>query len=735
MKLFRIYSLAAALVLCIASVQAQDRMDRRYDEDAAAARQAVWAWDLPAFNKPDFSKISTRESQVIVAKHMEVLATGKQRGDLGKGFYFIKTVRTMVKINDKAALDDYSELDFQKRTNESGLYSTATANYVGARIIKPDGTVKEVNVKDDAVSTKQTDWDRRAKLAIPDLQVGDILDFFVQYQARGPVSIFEQQVFAMGDDCPIMSYSIHCKIDNDFAIVYRAVNGAPEFKQQEEDGSIMLDLLVRNLPAMPTTLWMSPFRQIPLIRMEYLFNPRGGDFAAGHVYKTVSEEKVKTAALQRLSEFKKYAASAYFPEVGELKSMIRRYEKQRGKDIPKDSLSAYVYYGMRYLMLYKINTFDSRMVVDRSRNDWRVNNNKFAMLLSEALHHFDIDCDFIFATSRFGPDRSELLDLDDYEYILRTHEAKPVFMSAAGMFTGYAEMRYDLEGAVAPAFYGTSGKKFESRAEQMTATLPVSTAAENAHLEKMKVQLDNNMQLVDIKRTVTLKGHLRVDEQRQLMVYEDYNEAERKALGIPNTFMEEMSGSRRNKALIDDYTGAFADARKAVKDQFMSDIKGDFDNPVKELKSYSVDKMGLRHTDPDFVYSSDFTMEGLVKRAGNNYILDAGKLIGSQLTIKPSQRERKVDVYMPFARTYQYDIDLQVPKGYTVEGVDKLNRKVDNDCGTFNVTASQAGDVVTLHISKVYKNAFEPVAQWADVLKVVDAANDFQGEKLLLKKS
>jgi hypothetical protein len=105
------------------------------------------------------------------------------------------------------------------------------------------------------------------------------------------------------------------------------------------------------------------------------------------------------------------------------------------------------------------------------------------------------------------------------------------------------------------------------------------------------------------------------------------------------------------------------------------------------------------------------------------------------MSIKPSQRERKADIYMPFARSFEYNLEFLVPAGYTLEGADKLERNIDNECGSFIVTARQAEGKLTLTVKKVYKNAFAPAAKWPQLLEMVDAAEAFQQQKILLKKA
>ena len=61
------------------------------------------------------------------------------------------------------------------------LCNNTTNVYVGVRVIKPDGSVKEISA-DDIVLTRDESSRKEAKLAIPDLQPGDIVDYFIAKQ-------------------------------------------------------------------------------------------------------------------------------------------------------------------------------------------------------------------------------------------------------------------------------------------------------------------------------------------------------------------------------------------------------------------------------------------------------------------------------------------------------------------------------------------------------------------------
>ena len=89
---------------------------------------------------------------------------------------------------------------------------------------------------------------------------------------------------------------------------------------------------------------------------------------------------------------------------------------------------------------------------------------------------------------------------------------------------------------------------------------------------------------------------------------------------------------------------------------------------------------------------------------------------------------------MPYARSIEYNIELQIPDGYTAEGVAALNKKVENESGFFVVDASVTDKVVTIKIKKHYLHNFEPVANWDKIIAFTDASNDWLNAKILFKK-
>jgi len=264
--------------------------------------------------------------------------------------------------------------------------------------------------------------------------------------------------------------------------------------------------------------------------------------------------------------------------------------------------------------------------------------------------------------------------------------------------------------------------------------VPVSAADKNAHIETLKLALTADKNNLAVKRSTTLKGYYKKDEQKQLILYEDFYESERKALGEEMSLIEALEDGKKSKKYVDEVKNAFAEARKKQKDAFVKEAKDWFEQDVTDLKDYKTDKLGVRHTDPDFVYSSSFNLGGFIKKAGNNIIVEIGKIQGQPLVIKQEQRKRDIDIYMPFARTIEYNMELEIPDGYTAEGVAALNKKVETDAGFFTAEASATDKLVTIKIKKSYLHNFEPANNWSKIISFTDASNEWVNAKLLLKK-
>lgn len=124
-----------------------------------------------------------------------------------------------------------------------------------------------------------------------------------------------------------------------------------------------------------------------------------------------------------------------------------------------------------------------------------------------------------------------------------------------------------------------------------------------------------------------------------------------------------------------------------------------------------------------------------LKKVGPNYLASVGSLIGKVLNIKDTELDRQTDIYLNFPQTTSNQVVVNIPDGYTVQGVDKLNVNVTNSTGAFISTASVSGNKLTIKTQEYFTSNYYPKTSWGDMVKFLRAAYDFTQQKVLLKKA
>ena len=164
-------------------------------------------------------------------------------------------------------------------------------------------------------------------------------------------------------------------------------------------------------------------------------------------------------------------------------------------------------------------------------------------------------------------------------------------------------------------------------------------------------------------------------------------------------------------------------------------LKEEFEFNTIENYTFNIKETGRYNFNDNFTYVETFDVKNeLVKKAGRNFIVEIGKLLTQQINLSEKTRHRKENGYMSYARSYNNEITLNIPEGYTISGIDKLNKNIDNETGAFVSKATISNDKLIITTSKHYKHNYEPHANWNLMVAFLDAAHQFTNEKILLKK-
>lgn len=730
------------LLLIGTTAFSQSKDEKKYKERAAEVSQDIWGSTDSAFKVTQIPDKYNNESAVIIARAVEVTNSAKRKfkmvtifGGSVKQYTYYTTLRERVLIKDKSALEEYSTLNYKKladntvRMSVYKLLNTSTT-YIGAKIFKQGGKVIDINPDEEEVLTNDSKKDKEGKIAIPDLQVGDILDYYIRMEQvkENENSVMGPHVYFLGDDHPILYYNVRYVLDKKSGADAMSMNGAAEIKEsRSEDDDIVLEHIDKDLPKISSTLWTSAARQIPYYVVRCGFPGSGILAKAGQVrtgpFTTNYKNNLRYYLLSLIREVDRSPRKGLEDYYGGKKTL---------KELPADSIINYLFNYYRWL---QYGTF-SNMDVSNTRNYNNMNWYNLSVSFSEILREYDIKSDIVLVCNRYSGRIDEVFGANDFEILLRINtNGKFKWISFNGFFNdaGQVAANYQGEEALVLTRAG-SGLATRFTSFEDPIKLPVAPGTDNIHKENIVVNFNkDNLQLVTISRTCNATGTMKQGDQKKLLLAEDV-EAGFAALINKASATDKLAEKKKNRDKASEVQAALDKERENQKDYFKDDVKDQYDQEPKELISYKIINDGISANNPGFEYNETFTMDNFVKKAGNNFIFDIGKLMGSYKRLDEKENNRTLDVFMPSARKLIYECSVTIPDGYTAKGIEELNKKTETDIAAFQTTAKVEGNTVTLTITRSYNNNFEPVANWPKLASVINAAADFTSLKLLLEK-
>lgn len=741
------------LTLSVLTLCAQNSK-QEYKKRSEEVRNEVWNWNIKAFKETKVPDSARKFSYVVIARHNEVEASARNKVHyygismaVSKEKTIVRTFRERVKIQDKAALESYSSINYTAYEGKKvGVEKSDVVSFVGVRIIKPDGAVKEVDA-DETVFTVDEKRNREAKLAISGLEIGDILDYYIQLYKRANDFASTGSLplaYVLADEVPVLHYSLHGVVSKKFALEHISMNGAPKLRVSEVDGDWEFSASVADVHARPTGLWFSSYRQMPIIRLHLI--PGGmmkssvtgmQRHKAGNLNDKIEREDLyKEIAAEVSAMGTQRAMGAFGMLYSGVNALLKSYQKKYGA-IPDDSLAAHIFYAMRYVMLFDEQDKKELRPVDPSGNYRSINENKYLFVYNELLKMFRLEPEVFAFTSKYGPEEEDIFLASDLTVMIKPYRNSNQLFSMETLFTNAGAVPYHYENQeVVGLSSRVVWKNYEKQVISPTkVALPFEKAMNNHHLEHLQLSFpDNDLSQVNVKRNTVLTGHFRAPMQQQLLLYEDFCNEERSAFGLEKNFVEELESNRKTKALAEEYQLAMKKAREAMKEVFTQEINDQFGVKPVAVTQWKVRQSGIRHTQPDLIYDTEFKLDNITKRAGENYLIDLGALLGGQLDIKDEQRNRKDDVYMPYARSFMHVVEMDIPKGYAVEGLENIQTTVNNATGWFSAKGNMDGNKLILKIEKGYRKSFLKAEEWPALLEMMDKAVAFKDQKLLLKK-
>lgn len=712
-KVIRVVFSILLVQLFTLSVNADEKAD--YLKLAQKVRQEVWSSTPADFQKRTVPDRYKNASAVILSYYRE-LSTDyyrKATADLVLNLRLTRQIdctdmeRMLIQINDKKALKDYSEFTFKTKSRKwTWGYHHKTQTVLGIRVIKKNGNVQEVSL-DDYVDVKEgkNDKDLSQKIAVPGLEVGDCIDVFSLDQIDTQEQQLDPFYFVLRQDEPVLYTKVHCVLDQSLATVYRTMNGAPDFTQTtDKDKNAVLDMVMDKPIDAESSIWYNSLEQSPFIEM--YITPTKSKVAV--VENAMRQKGVRgnpdvTPILQDdWKLLKSYVSKGGYSPAG-----LPSTYKSVFKSAKKEGMSAEEKADRIYSFEY-VSWGASQRVFNTVANYLR----KLGVEIEMGI------------TTPFGA-----LPVDK----LINYNSTSWFFRLKGTDVYYFPGTYPKVASEIPYIY--QGRKAYMQDSEEQITIPVSQAEDNKSVNDMVVKLDGTK--LDISRKVTYSGEQKM--YGQSLVSPDntlFGSSQLEAYWRYLKYDDKDPYSCYTKKESAELKGAFNEFRKNAIDPFKAEISSYHDGDPVQVSDYGVDCVGIRRDSSNFVYHVDYVMDGMVKRAGNNYLLSVGKLIGSSLKLEGKDRERIDDVWRKMAFVDEWNIEIPLPQGYKVsaEALKKIETSVANECGEFTVKATAGNESVKVYVRKCFAHRVEPVSNWSKLLALVDACSAFADKQMVIAK-
>lgn len=704
------------------------------------------------------------ESAVIIGMKEEYLFKRQvAKGRVTAGVHISEYIHKRIKLQDKNAVEKFSTFYYVTMGNDGN------AVY---KVIKNNGNPVDIDMK-NAIEEEQDVPDiykpiyfkmkvKSMKIAIPDLEVGDIIDYTVNsgldWDMKTEGINFTPFIFSLSNNYPTIYQQYRFTMANGMKVKYRSYNGAPNIKFDpkasvygERESYLSYFFLDKDREKSLDERWSYELRNTPSVKFRVVFL----DYEPGD--KSLGEATVDRSGLDIEQVYKSYVGAALYNTTvtTSLIAYTTQYISKKKADgvLKTDAEVAKVcYYCLRkvFLEMYYKGPVHSELEKyftgkrlykkilkaeekqgekkEEKEDEVRMNAVTFATALRGALAAQGIQSElFVYVPRTLGTWRDAIF-LEELDFVMKVKlKDKVYYLEALNNFDAFGTPHSYLENAE-----GYSIRYDEADSYYKTNVL-ATPANMNLERQEYLVNFTDAMDNIKVERTSSYLG-----TEKSSLIGKANLDREYLKTDFEKYFAEPLSkGKKKDEAApVSDTKYEYADKEEQIKERkslFEKDLKNDLD--VDQYADFELLKNGRDGDTAMLKFKEKFTLKKLISKAGKNYIFEAGKLIGGQIKLEPTEmKSRQTDIWIPAARTIENSITINIPDGYSVDGLDDLNMNIDNGSGSFISTAKVADNNLIITTKKVYKNNFDKKETWPNYIAFLEPAYKLSQAKVVLKK-
>jgi hypothetical protein len=598
------------------------------------------------------------------------------------------------------------------------------------------------------------------KIAIPDLEIGDIIDYTINstldWDMKTEGINFTPFIFSLSNNYPTLYQQYRFTMATGMKVKYRSFNGAPNLKFDpkasvygERETYLSYFFLDKDREKSTDERWSFELRSTPSVKFRVVFL----DYDAGD--RSLGEATVDRSGLDYEKVYKGYVGAALYNTtvVTSLVAYTTQYitkKKADGvlktdADIAKES-----YYCLRkvFLEMYYKGPVHSELEKyftgkklykkilkaeakeekkEEKEDEIRMNAVTFCTAFRGALKAQGIESElFVYVPRRLGTWRDAIF-MEELDFVMRVKlKDKAYYLEALNNFDAFGTPHSYLENAEGLSI------RFDEVDSYYKVTAPSTPATANLSSEEYVVNFTDGMEVINVERTSSYTGSQKSDLIGKANLDREYLNTD-----FEKYYAEPLTKGKKNETpapVNNKYE--YPDKEEQVKERkelFEKILKNELD--VDKYTDFELLKDGRTGDTAMLKYKEKFSIKKLISKAGKNYIFEAGKLIGGQLKLEPNEmKERQTDIWIPSAVTIDNSITINIPEGYSVDGLQDLNMNIDNSSGTFISTAAVTGSKLLITTKKVYKNTFDKKEAWPNYIAFLEPAYKLSQAKVVLKK-
>jgi hypothetical protein len=702
------------------------------------------------FNDPDFKIVSVPEewdamSAVVLCQKVKYVYDRKFSSLIEK-----QLIHRRIKLQDKAAVEFFSK------------FYMVDVDFAGIRIIKPskeeididlNGADVITNVEKKSISgfymAYTTARSYKTRVAIPGLEVGDIIDYFIEYEtiasvggnhiitmAMGTGTVqFDPIILELASEYPIVSQTITFEVENKFYVNFISLNGAPKLESRKEDKKYVYQLKDRMRGKLSKEYWNYVYRSEPTIKFQVIYSSMPEE-KTPYLFGTIGIPKSSSTpeevgrkinyGINNTPDGLKLWSKHFYTEV------CNYLQREHVPKTDKKAILKDAYYYLRDITkvkMFPLQVGITSIITLPEPEASYLYEFVFFDVMKAVCIKYNIPYTVIAGVPRNIGVLDELIISREIEKGLKIDLDKTYYLFTFTEHSHLGEVSSVIEGIEAYDFKPLKKAK-ELKVDRIT--VPVSEASDNKYKEITDLAIDENMELVKMNREVKLTGAARYDYYDKALFWDDYAKSELAA------YNRKYAPNRpSNKERLAEMERRERDELAEMEEKRIKNLKEDLERQkldVKLVEGFELISTGRTDSTPVFDFKFKATIENLIQKAGPNLILNIGEVIGSQIELDAEDMQRKSNIYQSFKRTYEDMITFTIPEGYKVDEIKQLDFNVDNESASFISQASMEGNKLIIKVTKTYKKQFDKKNNWSNYIDVLEVAYGFYQKKVVLKK-